>query len=198
MEATATTTGSKTIADLVSRAAAEHGQRPAVRYKKDGSWHDVSYVELAQIVDGFVATASSVAAGSRRIARVDLARAVADALDSAERSLPPGQRRLAWTRKGAVPRIESDPKAIQFLLRSLFRAALANLSECVLVEVQHDPEADVVGVTCRGQPGPFDGKAMASCRGHAAALGVRLEATSEAAHTELSLLFPRRYFPLPR
>ena len=51
MEATATTTGSKTIADLVSRAAAEHGQRPAVRYKKDGSWHDVSYVELAQIVD---------------------------------------------------------------------------------------------------------------------------------------------------
>jgi long-chain acyl-CoA synthetase len=50
MEATATTTGSKTIADLVSRAAAEHGERAAVRYKRDGSWHDVSYVELAQIV----------------------------------------------------------------------------------------------------------------------------------------------------
>jgi long-chain acyl-CoA synthetase len=51
MEATATTTGSKTIADLVSRAAVEHGERPAVRYKRDGSWHDVSYVELAQIVE---------------------------------------------------------------------------------------------------------------------------------------------------
>jgi len=50
MEATATTTGSKTIADLVSRAAAEHGERPAVRYKRDGSWHDVNYIELAQIV----------------------------------------------------------------------------------------------------------------------------------------------------
>jgi long-chain acyl-CoA synthetase len=50
MEATATTTGSKTIADLVSRAAAEHGERPAVRYKRDGSWHDVSYTELAGIV----------------------------------------------------------------------------------------------------------------------------------------------------
>jgi long-chain acyl-CoA synthetase len=49
MEATATTTGSQTIADLVSRAAAEHGGKPAVRYKRDGSWHDVSYVELAQI-----------------------------------------------------------------------------------------------------------------------------------------------------
>src|SRR5471032_1554630 len=50
MEATATTTGSKTIADLVSRAAAEHGERTAVRYKRDGRWQDVSYVELAQIV----------------------------------------------------------------------------------------------------------------------------------------------------
>jgi long-chain acyl-CoA synthetase len=50
MQATATTTGSKTIADLVSRAAAEHGERPAVRYKRDGSWHDVSYTELAAIV----------------------------------------------------------------------------------------------------------------------------------------------------
>jgi len=49
MEATATTTGSKTIADLVSRAAAEHGERPAVRYKRDGSWQDVNYIELAQI-----------------------------------------------------------------------------------------------------------------------------------------------------
>jgi long-chain acyl-CoA synthetase len=50
MEATATTTGSKTIADLVSRAATEHGERPAIRFKRDGSWHDVNYVELAETV----------------------------------------------------------------------------------------------------------------------------------------------------
>ncbi len=67
MEATATTTGSKTIADLVSRAAAEHGERPAVRYKRDGSWHDVNYLELAEIVQeiGLGMIALGVQAGDR-------------------------------------------------------------------------------------------------------------------------------------
>jgi long-chain acyl-CoA synthetase len=53
MEATATTsaTGSRTIADLIPSAAAQHGARVAVRYKRDGSWHDVSYAQLAEIVD---------------------------------------------------------------------------------------------------------------------------------------------------
>src|SRR5271166_1098335 len=52
MEATATasTTGSKTIADLIPLAAAEYGERIAVRYKRDGEWHDVSYSQLAEIV----------------------------------------------------------------------------------------------------------------------------------------------------
>ena len=50
MEATATATGSQTIADLIPRAAAEHGDRVAVRYKRDGAWHDVSYTEFAEIV----------------------------------------------------------------------------------------------------------------------------------------------------
>jgi long-chain acyl-CoA synthetase len=50
MEATASTTGSKTIADLISRSAVEHADNVAVRYKRDGSWHDVSYSELADIV----------------------------------------------------------------------------------------------------------------------------------------------------
>jgi long-chain acyl-CoA synthetase len=56
MEATATasttasTTGSSTIADLIPRAAAAHGKDTAIRYKRDGAWHDVSYVELAEIV----------------------------------------------------------------------------------------------------------------------------------------------------
>jgi long-chain acyl-CoA synthetase len=50
MEATATTTGSKTIAGLVPRAAAEFADRVAIRYKRDGSWHDVSYTQLGEIV----------------------------------------------------------------------------------------------------------------------------------------------------
>jgi long-chain acyl-CoA synthetase len=50
MEATASTTGSKTIADLVPHSAAEHADDVAVRYKRDGAWHDVSYAELAEIV----------------------------------------------------------------------------------------------------------------------------------------------------
>jgi long-chain acyl-CoA synthetase len=53
MEATATvssSTGSSTVADLIPRAAAEHGEKAAVRFKRDGAWHDVSYAELATIV----------------------------------------------------------------------------------------------------------------------------------------------------
>jgi len=48
--AAATTTGSQTIADLIPRAAASHGNRTAIRYKRDGAWHDVTYTELAEIV----------------------------------------------------------------------------------------------------------------------------------------------------
>jgi long-chain acyl-CoA synthetase len=52
MEATATkasTTASRTIADLVPRSAAAHPDHTAIRYKRDGAWHDVSYSELADI-----------------------------------------------------------------------------------------------------------------------------------------------------
>ncbi len=49
MEATAT--ASKTIADMVVHSANQFGEKPAVRFKKDGSWHDVSYSELEGIVD---------------------------------------------------------------------------------------------------------------------------------------------------
>jgi long-chain acyl-CoA synthetase len=53
MEASATepTTGSQTVADLISRSAAEHGERIAVRYKQDGSWREVTYRQLADIVE---------------------------------------------------------------------------------------------------------------------------------------------------
>src|SRR6202011_6100982 len=50
MEAAATSTGSKTIAGLIPRAVADHGESTAIRYKREGSWHDVSYSQLAEIV----------------------------------------------------------------------------------------------------------------------------------------------------
>ncbi|MHB8235033.1 MAG: AMP-dependent synthetase/ligase [Solirubrobacteraceae bacterium] len=43
-------TGSQTIADLISRAAAQHGDATAIRYKRDGAWQDVGYAELAETV----------------------------------------------------------------------------------------------------------------------------------------------------
>jgi long-chain acyl-CoA synthetase len=48
--AAAATTGSRTIADLIPHAAAAHGEHTAVRYKRDGAWHDVTYVQLADTV----------------------------------------------------------------------------------------------------------------------------------------------------
>jgi long-chain acyl-CoA synthetase len=57
MEATATvsgresSTGTGTIADLLAGAATENAGRTAVRFKRDGAWHDVSYGELATIVE---------------------------------------------------------------------------------------------------------------------------------------------------
>ena len=56
MEATATVSstesgaGTGTIADLVANSAAEHAEKTAVRFKRDGAWHDVNYAELATIV----------------------------------------------------------------------------------------------------------------------------------------------------
>src|SRR6202162_670165 len=48
--ATASSTGFKTIADLIPSAAAEHAAKIALRYKRDGAWHDVTYAELADTV----------------------------------------------------------------------------------------------------------------------------------------------------
>jgi long-chain acyl-CoA synthetase len=48
--ATASTTGTRTVADLLRGSVASHPQRVAVRYKRDGSWHDVTYGELGEIV----------------------------------------------------------------------------------------------------------------------------------------------------
>src|SRR4051794_18135923 len=52
MEATAVSqsTGSKTIADLLPRAAEKYASQPAVRFKRDGEWHDVTYDQLGEIV----------------------------------------------------------------------------------------------------------------------------------------------------
>jgi long-chain acyl-CoA synthetase len=48
--AAASRTGSKTIADLIPCAAAEYAGDTAVRYKRDGTWLDVTYAQLADIV----------------------------------------------------------------------------------------------------------------------------------------------------
>jgi len=43
-------TGSKTIADLMVRAAEQFADRVAVRYKVDGDWRDVTFAEVGEIV----------------------------------------------------------------------------------------------------------------------------------------------------
>jgi long-chain acyl-CoA synthetase len=53
MEATAasaSSTASRTIADLIPRAATAYAAKTALRYKRDGAWHDVTYAELAETV----------------------------------------------------------------------------------------------------------------------------------------------------
>ncbi|HYV14994.1 MAG TPA: AMP-dependent synthetase/ligase [Conexibacter sp.] len=44
-------TGSKTIADLLPLAAEQHRDAVAVRYKRDGSWHDVTFGEVGEIAE---------------------------------------------------------------------------------------------------------------------------------------------------
>jgi long-chain acyl-CoA synthetase len=52
MEATATasSTRSQTIAELILRSGTEYAENVAVRHKRDGAWHDVTYAQLAEIV----------------------------------------------------------------------------------------------------------------------------------------------------
>src|SRR5439155_8670680 len=45
-----TSTGSATIADLISRAAEMYADAPAVRQKIGDAWHDVTYTEVGEIV----------------------------------------------------------------------------------------------------------------------------------------------------
>ncbi len=46
----ASSTGSKTIADLIGRAAEQYGDRVAARHKVDGAWQDVTYARVGEIV----------------------------------------------------------------------------------------------------------------------------------------------------
>ena len=65
--ATASTTGSQTMADLIPHSAVAHADDVAVRYKRDGTWHDVSYGELAETVQeiGLGLIDLGIAAGER-------------------------------------------------------------------------------------------------------------------------------------
>jgi long-chain acyl-CoA synthetase len=46
----ASSTGSKTIADLIGRAAEQYGDRVAARHKVDGAWQDVTYARVGEAV----------------------------------------------------------------------------------------------------------------------------------------------------
>src|SRR5215210_7590992 len=50
VEAHERATGSTTIADLIELAAERHTVSPALRYKREGAWTDVSYTELGETV----------------------------------------------------------------------------------------------------------------------------------------------------
>jgi long-chain acyl-CoA synthetase len=65
--ATAATTASQTIADLLPSTVARFGDRTAIRHKRDGSWHDVTYAELDTIVTeiGLGLIDLGIAAGER-------------------------------------------------------------------------------------------------------------------------------------
>lgn len=43
-------TGSRTIADLLPRAAEQYAERPAVAVKRDGVWREVTFGEVGEIV----------------------------------------------------------------------------------------------------------------------------------------------------
>ena len=43
-------TGSRTIADLLPRAAEQYAERPAVAVKRDGVWRHVTFGEVGEIV----------------------------------------------------------------------------------------------------------------------------------------------------
>ncbi|HEY4277470.1 MAG TPA: long-chain fatty acid--CoA ligase [Conexibacter sp.] len=44
-------TGSTTIADLLSLAVDRYGERVALKHKRDGVWHDMSYAEVGTVAD---------------------------------------------------------------------------------------------------------------------------------------------------
>jgi len=52
-------TGSTTIADLCARAAQRYGEHPAIRRKVDGTWSDITFAQVGEIVSelgrGFIA-----------------------------------------------------------------------------------------------------------------------------------------------
>ena len=43
-------TGSRTIADIMARAAEQYADQPAIRHKSGGEWRDVTFAEMGQIV----------------------------------------------------------------------------------------------------------------------------------------------------
>jgi long-chain acyl-CoA synthetase len=65
--ATESSTGSRTIADLLPTAAEKHRDKTAVRYKRDGQWHAVSFQQVGEIVQeiGLGLISAGIGAGDR-------------------------------------------------------------------------------------------------------------------------------------
>ena len=51
VSAPASSTGSQTIAGVLPQSVAQYGDRVAIRFKRDGEWHDVSFAQLGEIVE---------------------------------------------------------------------------------------------------------------------------------------------------
>jgi long-chain acyl-CoA synthetase len=64
---TESSTGSRTIADLLPAAAEKHRDKTAVRYKRDGEWHGVSFQQVGEIVQeiGLGLIAAGISPGDR-------------------------------------------------------------------------------------------------------------------------------------
>ena len=76
-------TGSRTIADLMALAVRKHGDRVAVRQKRDGAWQSLTYSQVGEIVRfcGGAWEIASVEAGDSDCRRIRLVRCTTEPAD---------------------------------------------------------------------------------------------------------------------
>ena len=92
-------TGSKTIADMMALAAERFGDHPAVKYKRDGAWHDVSFAEVGEIVSELARGLIDLGLAARRPRRRCCARRAPSGPTRTSRS----PARAAWSSRSTRP-----------------------------------------------------------------------------------------------